>query len=101
MPGQLSAAQLNRSDEAIARTSALDGRNHPCDGAGPYLGRYLAVDSAVRDDFRIPLGDRRKDQHAGTLFGEVDAVRQELMHGFRVCPPPHAAFWNDAEADLR
>src|SRR5262245_21667262 len=101
MPGQLSAAQLNRSDKAIARTTALDARNHLRDGTGPDLGRHLAVDSAVSDYFRIPLGDRRKNQHAGTLLGEVDAVCQELMHGFRVRAPPHAAFWNDAEADLR
>jgi hypothetical protein len=76
--GQLRAAEFDRSDEAVARTAVLDRRNHRRDSASPYLRRHLAVDSAVGDDFRIPFGDRRKNRHAGTLFGEVDAVCQEL-----------------------
>src|SRR5215475_14763897 len=78
VPGQLLAAQFDRGDETIARTPVPDRRNHRRYGAGPSVGRYLVIDAAVGDDFRVPLGDGCENQHAGTLLGEVDAVRQEL-----------------------
>src|SRR5262245_29381323 len=101
MPGQLLAAQLDSSNEAITRAPILDRGNHCCNGLGPHVWLHLGIDSAVGNDLGITLCDGRENQHAGTVLGEMDALGQKLMHRFSMSAPPHPAFWHDAKADHR
>ena len=78
---------------------------HPGDQRGdrlvPHLRRHFRVDAAIGHDLGIAFGDRRKDQNPGAILGLVQALGEELPHGFdmralMLGPPRH-----DTEADPR
>src|SRR5215813_14884269 len=60
--GQHRAALLDRGDETVAWAALLYSRYQRADRRVPYLRRYLGVDTGIRHDLGVALGDRGKDQ---------------------------------------
>jgi hypothetical protein len=92
VPSQFRAAQLDGSNEAVARTAVLDRGNHCCNGLRPHIGLHLGIDSAVGDDLGIALSDGRENQLPSSVLGEVDASGQKLRHRFGVRAPHSRRF---------